>query len=95
MATVREAWTDERLDDLKDGMHHEFGLVRSEMDRRFDEVHKEFDRVHADIRDLRSETNTRFDAVDRRFDSLQRTILVGNFSIVAAIIGAVLARGLF
>jgi hypothetical protein len=39
---ARESWTDERLDDLKDGMNE-----------RFDQVDKRFDRVEADIRELR------------------------------------------
>lgn len=51
MASVaREAWTDERLDDLKAGMHNEF-----------DRVYREFDQVHAEIRAL----NARFDAMQR------------------------------
>lgn len=47
---AREAWTDERLDDLKTGMH-----------REFDQVHSEFERVHTELRAL----DARFDALNR------------------------------
>ncbi|MBS1880719.1 MAG: hypothetical protein JST31_14505 [Actinobacteria bacterium] len=94
MATaMREAWTDERLDDLKQGMHSEFARVDrrfEEVDRRFDRVDAKFDRVDRDIRQLRSEMNARFERVDERFDSLNRTLILGLVSLIAAI----LARGL-
>lgn len=88
---MRDSWTDERLEDLKDGMHREFGG----MQRQFDGVRREVDQVHMGIRELRSETNARFDRVDARFDSLNRTLLLGWGSIVVSLVGAVLARGLF
>lgn len=94
---VREAWTDERLDDLKAHMDWRFDQV----DRRFDQVDQRFDRVEGDIRELRSDMNKGFEAVDRRFetmdnrfDSLQRTMIIGFVTLVASIgasvIGAML-----
>jgi hypothetical protein len=81
MNAVRETWTDERLDDLKDGMHRDFAEVRT------------------DIRELRSDMNARFAAVDARFDAMQRTMIVGFASIVASIlasvVGGILAAGIF
>lgn len=80
MNAVREAWTDERLDDLNQGMH------------------REFDQVRAEIKDLRAHTdagfdsvNARFDALNARFDAMQRT-MIGGF---AAIVAAVVAAGIF
>jgi tetrahydromethanopterin S-methyltransferase subunit G len=64
MYKMREAWTDERLDDFRD-----------EVNRRFDDVDKRFDKVDAEFRDLRMEMNMRFDRIDARFDALQRTML--------------------
>lgn len=64
MYKMREAWTDERMDDFRD-----------EVNRRFDDVDKRFDKVDEEFRDLRSEMNTRFDRIDARFDGLQRTML--------------------
>ncbi len=67
---AREAWTDERLDDLQS------------------EMHKGFERVDTDIRELRSDMNT-------RFDSMQRTMIIGFVtlfaSIAASVIGGVFA----
>jgi len=73
-------WTDERLDDLA-----------GRVDRGFAEVKGE-------IRDLRSEMNERFNSVesrftsiDARFDAMQRTMVIGFASIVASVVGAVIA----
>ena len=68
MSAVREAWTDERLDDLAHRMDGGF------------------ERVDRDIRDLRLEMNSRFDAVNGRFDAMQRMMLAGFVSILAALI---------
>ena len=42
MQTMRESWTDERLDDLKESINE-----------RFDQVNTRLDRMDADIRELR------------------------------------------
>ena len=103
---ARETWTDERLDDLKDGMHREFDQVRTETNRRFDEVDRRFDeakkdsqtgfdRVDTDIRELRSEMNAGFEAVNARFDSLNRNLFVGAVSIFTTLLAAILGKGIF
>ena len=67
MASVaRETWTDERLDDLKDGMHRRF----EDVDRRFEEVDRRFEQV-----DRRFEqVDRRFEQVDRRFEQIHTDI---------------------
>jgi len=74
---AREKWTDERLDDLA-----------GRVDRGFAEVKGE-------VRDLRVEMNQRFDSLtgetNSRFDSMQRTMIIGFASIVASVVGAVVA----
>lgn len=65
---ARENWTDERLDDLKEGMNGRFDRIEAEMKEGFARVDKEmkegfarvdkemkdgFARVDADIRELR------------------------------------------
>jgi predicted nuclease with TOPRIM domain len=67
---ARETWTDERLDDLKDGMHREFAQVRSEMRDGFERVDRRFEAVDQEIRDLRTDMNERFDKVDARFEKV-------------------------
>jgi len=76
MATVREAWTDERLDDLNDRV--------AEIGRRMDEG---FERVNAEIRPLRVEVDAKLDATRNELKAeivaLQRLILqVGGGLIV-------------
>ena len=74
--TPREAWTDERLDDLN-----------GRMEKRFDEIDRRFDRVEADIRELRAEMKAGFDSLHRTliigFVSMAATI-------GASVIGGVL-----
>jgi hypothetical protein len=90
----RDAWTDERLDDLATGI-----------DKRFDQVNQRFDRVEADLRELRSDVKKGFEGVekrfeasddkfDRKFDSLQRNMMtwfIAVFSAIVTLAGAVIA----
>lgn len=84
---AREAWTDERLDDLKENVNQRFDVV----DRRFDEVDKRFDKVDKRF----DKVDARLDKIDGRIDSMQRMMIIGIFTVLASIwasvIGAVLA----
>ena len=97
----RDAWTDERMDDLAAGI-----------DKRFDQVDQRFDRVEGDIRELRAEMKKGFERIDARFehidgkfdgrfeslnsklDSLQRTMIIGFVTLFASI-AASLIGGIF
>jgi hypothetical protein len=84
---AREAWTDERLDDFKENVNQRFDQV----DKRFDQVDKRFEQV-----DKRFEqVDMRLASIDARLDGMQRTMLIGIFSLLASIwasvLGAVLA----
>ncbi|HET7120240.1 MAG TPA: hypothetical protein VFI17_03190 [Solirubrobacterales bacterium] len=70
----REKWTDERLDDLSAKVDLGFADTKAEM-------RAGFARVDSDIRELRSEMNT-------RFESLNRNLIAGLVTIVAAIVGS-------
>jgi hypothetical protein len=53
---MRESWTDERLDDLKERMNERFDWVDERftiVDQRFDQVDTRLDRMDTDIRELR------------------------------------------
>ena len=54
MSTVREAWTDERLDDLA-----------KRMDDGFDRVDRDIREVRADVRSGFEAISSRFDALQR------------------------------
>jgi hypothetical protein len=53
---------------------------RAETSRRFDEV-------KAEVKELREETHQRFDRIEGRIDALQRTIIISNAAIFAAVLG--------
>lgn len=67
---AREAWTDERLDDLN-----------ARVERGFDEVKEEIREVRGEVRELRTETNARFDSMQRTmiigFVTLSASIIGG------------------
>jgi len=82
METVREQWTDERLDDLKG----EVGMLRTEMRDEFRavraEMREEFRAVRSEIGSLRSEMHA-------GFESLQRTMIQFGGVLIAALIGLI------
>jgi tetrahydromethanopterin S-methyltransferase subunit G len=78
MATMRDAWTDERLDDLnhrvKDG---------------FREVDKRFDKVERDLHELRAEMTSRFDTTQHLIiqvgGGMLVAMMIGFLSIFVAV----------
>jgi len=62
---AREAWTDERLDDLRD-----------DMNRRFDGVDRRFEEVKGEIAELRTEMNSMQRTMVIGFVSLFASIVV-------------------
>jgi tetrahydromethanopterin S-methyltransferase subunit G len=87
---AREAWTDERLDDLKENVNQRFDAV----DKRFDAVDKRFDKIEAEMKAGFAEVNGRFDAIHGRIDSMQRTMIVCFSGMTASIVGAILVTQL-
>lgn len=90
----RDAWTDERLDDLA-----------KRMDKGFDETKGEIREVKGEVSELRKEMNSRFgsldarfNSIDARFDAMQRTMILGFAgvagSIAASVIGGIIATQL-
>ena len=89
--TVRQSWSDDRIDGLErkvdEGFRHvdeRFEQVDKrfeQVDKRFEQVDKRFDRVEGELYDLRREMNA-------RFDSLQRSLLIFGGSMFAALLGA-------
>jgi hypothetical protein len=98
MSTMREAWTDERLDDLKDGMHREFGQVHADDRDLRTEIRAVRTELKADIQETRTELKAEIQALrshtDTRFDALYRNLIVGYASIIATIVGAVVVHAL-
>ena len=67
---AREAWTDERMDDLKENVNQRF----DEVDKRFEQVDKRFEQVASreEIAEVRAELRY----LNERFDRLYYTLLV-------------------
>lgn len=64
MQTMRESWTDERLDDLNEKVDRGFEQVDrrfEQVDRRFEQIDRRFERV-----------DERFERVDQRFENVER-----------------------
>lgn len=78
---VREAWTDERLDDLKEHMDEGFREVRADLRQQREEMAQQ---KHMDARfdDQRNH-------VDTSFAALMRTIQIG-FSVIGVLIAALM-----
>jgi hypothetical protein len=83
-AMAREAWTDERLDDLA-----------GRMDKGFERVDADIRELRSEMKSGFSTVNSGFNVVNSRIDSMQRTMIIGFASIagsvIASAIGAVLA----
>jgi hypothetical protein len=72
MEAVRDAWTDERLDDLA-----------NRVDRGFDRVDRDLRELRAE---LRSEMDSRFGRLENRFDSMQRMTLTAYVTAILGLI---------
>jgi tetrahydromethanopterin S-methyltransferase subunit G len=88
MEAMREAWTDERLDDLADRMDQGFARVDARIDRFEDRVDKRFEQIDRRFEKFEGEVGARFEKFEMqmtsRFDWLMRLMLAGY---VAAVIG--------
>jgi len=86
METVREQWTDERLDDLKG----EVGALRSEMRDEFRAVRAEMkEEFHAVREEMRDEFNSMRSDMHVGFDSLHRTMIQFGGILIAALTGLI------
>lgn len=86
---MRDAWTDERLDDLNGKVDEGFNRVNADL-------RASRTATKTEILELRSEMNERFDRVDRRFegidhrfDSMQRTLVISFGGITAGLLGVI------
>lgn len=76
--TVRQSWSDDRIDGLElkvdEGFRHvdqRFEQVDKrfeQVDKRFDQVDKRFERMEGEMTALRADMNSRFESLESRFD---------------------------
>ena len=87
MATVvRDAWTDERLDDLNKRVDGGFGEMRQEFRSIREEMRDEFRAVRGEIQGVRNEVASLSRSFQQLTWGLIGAILVGFLSTAAAII---------
>jgi len=84
---AREKWTDERLDDLAGRVDRGFAEVKGEVRDLRVEMNERFNSIDSRFNSI----DSRFNSIDGRFDAMQRTMVIGFASIVASVVGAVIA----
>ena len=86
MQTMRESWTDERLDDLNAKVGRGFERMEQrfdQMEQRFDKIDERFERV-----DQRFErVDEKFERVDEKFERLYRLLMTLGTAALIALIG--------
>ncbi|MET0306064.1 MAG: hypothetical protein ABW196_07530 [Solirubrobacterales bacterium] len=81
MSNVREAWTDECLDDFGRNVDHRFDRLEKKVDRLSR-------RMDDGFRDVRTEMNAKFERVEGRIDDINRTMLrLGGGALVTFAVG--------
>jgi len=86
MEAMREAWTDERLDDLSDRMDRDFARVDARFDRFEAEVERRFDKLDDRFDKLEDSLGSRFERIDSRFEWLWRLMLASYVTAFLAVL---------
>jgi hypothetical protein len=107
MQTMRESWTDERLDDGFDRVRADIAVLRGEVgslrtELRDEigglrkEVHNEIgglrQEMHNEIGGLRREMQGEFGSLRADFGALQRTLLQVGGGVIVALIGVIVTQ---
>lgn len=101
-STMRDAWTDERLDDLNSGMHREFDQVHTEIRAVRTDLGEEIRAVRTDlgeeIRAVRTDLGAEIQAVrtdlGEQIRSLQRTMYAFMSTILGTVVAAIVIHAL-
>lgn len=97
MNAMRDAWTDERLDDLTERMEKDFrrvdqrfDQVEQQVERRFEGADRRFVEVDQRLERVEVRVDQGFARMDAHFDSLQQGLFVVAGGLVSAfLVGAV------
>jgi len=91
---AREAWTDERMDDLKENVNQRF----DDVDKVLEKIDKRFDRVEGEMKAGFQRVDDKFDALQadmkHGFESMYRTMVIGFVTLFASIVASVLGAAL-
>lgn len=92
--TVRDSWTDERLDEFGKRIDERFDRVDErfdEVDRRFEQVDKRFERMEAHLDRIDTGMKADFGRIDARLDSIGRAIIFGAIALSSSVIAGFVA----
>jgi archaellum component FlaC len=99
--TVRESWTDERLDQFGKRIDERFDRVDErfdevdrrfqEVDRRFEQVDKRFEKVEFRLDRIETTMAEGFARMDARIDSVGRAIIFGAVAFSSTMIAGFVA----
>ncbi len=93
MEVMREAWTDDRLDDLSRRVEDGFNRVDADLRELRVETKTELTALRGEMNNrfevLQDRFDARFDRIDARFDALQRVLFQFGGVLVAALIGVI------
>lgn len=90
---VREAWTDERLDDLVKHMDENFHEVRAdirELRGEVSSVRGEVSSLKGEVGELREEVGELRGEMNAKFDGLNRTLQIG-FGLIGSVLVGLMA----
>jgi hypothetical protein len=91
MESVREAWTDERLDHLSNRMDEGFRDVRAELRGEIGSVREEVNEMRKDMNTRLGSVDSRLDAVNARLDGVQQALIYGVVCLSTAMLGGLVA----
>lgn len=93
MESMREAWTDARLDDFREETARRFDELGRRIDNGFNRVDANLREMRVEAATLRTEMNERLEAMsgrfDERFEAMQRLLFQASILVVAALIGLI------
>jgi archaellum component FlaC len=86
MQTMRESWTDERLDGFREEVREDFRRVDArfeQIDRRFEQVDSRFDQVDERL----GQIDKRLNRIEDGFFALQRTLTATGGAMIVGLFG--------
>ncbi len=91
MESMRESWTDKRLDDLNDKVDRGFERIDADLRAHRVETRTEFVALRGEMKSgfdqVNGEINGRFDQINDRFDALHRLLVQSVVVLLAALVG--------
>jgi tetrahydromethanopterin S-methyltransferase subunit G len=92
MESMRESWSDKRLDDLNAKVDRGFERVDAEVRALRVETRTEFVALRGEMKAGFERVDERFERIDERFDALHRLMIQLGGTVVVALIGLIATK---